>query len=309
MSCCATVSTSEVGIVERFSRFVRLANPGLTCICPCIESVRHVSLRIRQLLVAVETKTKDNVFVKMEIAVQFQVSDPFKAYYTLQYPEDQIRAHVCDVVRGSVPKVSLDGVFEVKDEIAHAVKESLSRSLADSGYSVMSTLVTDIEPDAEVKRSMNSINAAQRLRLAAVEKGEADKILQVKAAEADAERKYLDGAGVARQRKAIMDGLGEAVTTFMESVPNADSKTVLDLMVIMQHFDVMREVGSHGRSSIFIPYGPGAVSSLAEQVRNGILSADMVTTTTVQPVAPTTSSTTTVMARPANSIPHALQGF
>eukprot|EP00741_Cyanophora_paradoxa_P000735 tig00000441_g708.t1 len=266
-------STAQEGVIERFSKYDRLAHPGLVWInCCCCETLHVLDLKVRQLEVKVETKTKDNVFVNMKIVVQFKVSDTYKAFYTLAQPDDQIRAHVCDVVRGQVPKTTLDGVFEVKDEIAREVKEALAKVMSEAGYMILTVLVIDIDPDPEVKRSMNAINANQRLRIAAVEKGEADKILQVKSAEAEAERKYLEGAGVARQRKAIMDGLRESVAAFTDSIPGADAKAVLDMMVIFQHFDMMREIGIHGKSSaVFVPYGPGAVHSMADQIRQGIL--------------------------------------
>jgi len=190
------VQQQTAALVQRFGKFTRIAEPGLNFKVPFMERVAgRVNLRVRQLDVDVETKTEDNVFVKVIVSVQYFVLKEkiYDAFYKLDDPERQIRSFVFDVVRARVPKIKLDDVFEKKDEIAIVVKQELAQVMDDFGYGIVKALVTDIDPDAKVKAAMNDINAAQRLRVAAAEKGEADKILQVKSAEAEAESKALSG--------------------------------------------------------------------------------------------------------------------
>jgi len=276
--CFATVEQSNVGVVESCGKFEKLARPGCVCLNPCTESVAgRVTLRIQQLDVRVETKTQDNVFVTVIVAVQYHVLPErvYDAYYKLSAPHSQIQAYVFDAVRSYVPKLPLDGVFESKEEIANAVKTELAKSMDSYGYFIVQALVTDIEPDATVKKAMNEINAAQRLRVAATDKAEAEKILRVKAAEAEAESKFLGGQGIARARKAIIEGLRESVTEFTEAVPGTTSQHVMDLILMTQYFDALKDIGTHGKAStIFIPHSPGAVHDIQGQLRNSILSAD-----------------------------------
>ena len=202
------VQQQTAAVVQAFGKFARVAGPGLHFKTPFVEVVAGtVNLRVRQLDVEVETKTQDNVFVKVLVSVQYFVLPDkiYEAFYKLQSPERQITSFVFDVVRARVPKIKLDDVFEKKDDIADAVKTELQQVMDDFGYDILKALVTDIDPDHKVKEAMNEINAAQRLRVAATEKGEAEKVLKVKAAEAEAEAKALSGKGIADQRRAIVD--------------------------------------------------------------------------------------------------------
>jgi regulator of protease activity HflC (stomatin/prohibitin superfamily) len=211
------VQQQTAAIVQSFGKYNRVAGPGLHFRIPFVEKVAGtVNLRVQQLDVEVETKTQDNVFVRVVVSVQYFVPPDkvYDAFYRLDDPVNQIRAFVFDVVRARVPQIRLDDVFEKKDEIATAVREELSQVMDDFGYGIVKALVTDIDPDAKVKAAMNEINAAQRMRVAATERGEADKILQVKAAEAEAESKALSGRGIADQRRAIIEGLRESVDEF-----------------------------------------------------------------------------------------------
>src|SRR5262249_31771736 len=244
-------------IVQRFGKFLRVAGPGLNFKLPFIDHVAGVvNLRVQQLDVKVETKTEDNVFVHVVVSVQyFVLADKiYESFYKLTDADMQIRAFVFDVVRARVPRVKLDDVFEKKDEIADAVKLELGNVMDDFGYSIVKALVTDIDPDPKVKEAMNEINAAQRLRLAASEKGEADRILKVKAAEAEAQSKALQGKGIADQRKAIIEGLRESVDVFQRSVPGATAADVMNLVLMTQYFDTLKEIGQASRTNtILIP--------------------------------------------------------
>jgi len=233
-----------------------------------------VSLRIQELDVKCETKTQDNVFVTVYVSVQYHVitESVYDAFYKLTNPRQQITAYIGNVVRSTVPRIKLDHVFESKDEIDHAVKDELEKVMTTFGYSIVQALVTDIDPDPRVKASMNEINAAQRNRMAAADQAEAQKILTVKAAEAEAESKYLAGLGIARQRKAIVDGLKDSVVAFSETVSGTTPKDVMDLLLINQYFDTLKEIGAHGKATtIFIPHSPAGVADVASQVRDGFI--------------------------------------
>lgn len=273
------VDQSSIQVIEQFGKYRRMAQPGFNCVCCCIgEQVAGVmSLRIQQIDCRCETKTKDNVFVEINVSVQYQIEreNLYDAFYKLTDTKAQIMSYVFDEVRAQVPKISLDEVFLAKEEIALAIKAELTKSMSGFGYQIIQTLITDIEPAAKVKAAMNEINAAQRLRLAAYEHSEGEKIRVVKAAEADAEAKYLAGQGIARQRQAIMAGLKESVQSFQSEVSEVGSRDVLSLMLLTQYFDAIKEIGVTGKAStVFIPSNPGAVADLASQVRDGILQAD-----------------------------------
>ena len=276
-----TVEQQTAAVVERFGKFRRVAGPGLNLKVPFIERVAgRINLRVQQLDVTVETKTKDNVFVHIIVAVQYMVLGEkiYDAFYRLDQPTVQITAYVFDVVRARVPKMELDDVFERKDEVAIAVKEELSGEMDTFGYIIVQALVTDIDPDKKVKESMNEINAAKRLREAAQERGEADKILKVKAAEAEAESKALQGRGIADQRRAIIDGLRESVDQFAQSISGTTPESIMQLVLMTQHYDTVKEIGASSRSNtIFMPYSPGGMSDLAGQMREALIGANAAT--------------------------------
>lgn len=267
--------------IQRFGQFKRFAKPGLSFKWPLIEGVAGtVTLRLAQLNVKAETKTEDNVFVHLHVAVQYKVveSKAYESFYQLEDAQKQITAFVFDVVRARVPKIKLDDVFEKKDEIANAVRDELAHQMDEFGYLIVKALVTDVEPDAKVKEAMNEINAAQRMRVAATEKGEADRILKVKAAEAEAQSKALQGKGIADQRRAIVDGLRDSVDEFQRSVPGASAHDVMNLVLMTQYFDTLKEIGAaSATNTILIPHSPGALTDLSEQMRNAMIQADQVT--------------------------------
>ena len=276
-----TVEQQSNAVIERFGRFVRIATPGLGMRIPFIDVIRgRLSLRVRQLDVTVETKTQDNVFVKIVVSVQFRVLEnkAADAFYKLDNPEQQITAFIFDVVRARVPQMKLDDVFERKDDVANAVKEELCDVMTDFGYQIVKALVTDIDPDAKVKSAMNEINEAQRLRLAANERGEAEKILKVKQAEGDAMSKALQGKGIADQRKAIVEGLKDSVGEFQKTVPSVSAAEVMGLVLMTQYFDTLKEIGLTSKSNtILIPHSPGYLRDLTEQLRDSIITANQVT--------------------------------
>lgn len=277
------VTQQTAAVVQRLGKFLYVAQPGLNFKVPLIDHVAgRVNLRVQQLNVKVETKTEDNVFVHVIVAVQYLVlpEKVYDAFYRLTDADTQIRAFVFDVVRARVPRIKLDDVFEKKDEIADVVKSELSHVMDDFGYGIVKALVTDIDPDAKVKEAMNEINAAQRMRVAATEKGEAERILKVKAAEAEAQSKALQGKGIADQRRAIVDGLRESVDDFQKAVPGATPQDVMNLVLMTQYFDTLKEVGQASRSNtILLPHSPGALSDIAAQMRNAMIVADQVSRT------------------------------
>jgi len=269
--CLQCIREKEVGVIEDLGQFKRLVGEGPSCILwPLQNVVGRLSLRVQQLDVLCETKTKDNVFVQVGVAVQYKVvtESAYDAWYRLTSPTSQIQAYVFDVIRSTLPRMELDTAFESKDDIAQAVFAQLQTVMKDYGYEIVNTLVTDLAPDSKVKASMNEINAARRLKEAASHQAEADKIRQVKAAEAEAEARYLSGLGVARQRKAIVQGLQASVSEFSDEVGGAKPKDVMDILLLSQYFDTLSSVGAN---SLILEHDPATVANLQQQVGSSFM--------------------------------------
>ncbi len=251
-------------VVERFGKFTSIRNSGLQLKVPLIDQVAgRINLKVQQLDVLVETKTKDNVFVKLKISVQFQVrkDNVYDAFYKLESPQDQITAYVFDVVRAEVPKMKLDDVFERKDDIAIAVNRELNEAMQSYGYDIIKTLVTDIDPDVQVKAAMNRINAAEREKVAAEYDAEADRIKIVAKARAEAESKRLQGQGIADQRREIARGLEESVDVLNNVGINSQEASAL--IVVTQHYDTLQAIGEETNSNlILLPNSPQAGSEM-----------------------------------------------
>lgn len=273
-----TVSTSQVAIVTRFGKFLRVANDGLNVKVPLIDTVAgRVSLRVNQISLTMETKTRDNVFVTIPISVQNKVRPErvFDAYYKLSNPVAQIQAYVEQVILGHVPGMTLDEVFASQSGIAAAVKKELDADMAAFGYEIVNVLVTDIVPDAKVKSAMNDINAAQREQVAAQARGEAEKILVVKKAEAEAESKALQGAGIANQRRAIIEGLQSSIEQFQKAVGGVGTSEVMQLVLVTQYFDTLKAIGESDKTNtLFLSHAPGAAKELSDQILQSILGAE-----------------------------------
>ena len=258
------VKQQSAAVVERFGKFVSVRQSGLQIKIPIIDSVAgRLSLRIQQLDVVVETKTKDDVFVKIKVSVQFKVikEKVYDAFYKLDNPGDQITSFIFDVVRAEVPKLILDDVFLKKDDIAIAVKAELQDAMTEYGFQIIKTLVTDIDPDAQVKESMNRINASEREKVAAQFEGEAQKILIVEKAKAEAESKRLQGQGIADQRREIARGLEDSVKVL--NGVDINSQEASALIVVTQHYDTLQSVGAESNSNlILLPNSPQAGSEM-----------------------------------------------
>ncbi len=258
------VKQQSAAIIERFGKFVSVRQSGLQLKIPIIDSVAgRLSLRIQQLDVVVETKTKDDVFVKLKVSVQFKVikEKVYDAFYKLDNPGDQITSFIFDVVRAEVPKLILDDVFLKKDDIAIAVKSELQDAMTEYGFQIIKTLVTDIDPDAQVKESMNRINASEREKVAAQFEGEAQKILIVEKAKAEAESKRLQGQGIADQRREIARGLEDSVKVL--NGVDINSQEASALIVVTQHYDTLQSVGAEANSNlILMPNSPQAGSEM-----------------------------------------------
>ena len=258
------VKQQSAAIVERFGRYVSTRHSGLQIKIPVVDRVAgRLSLRIQQLDVVVETKTKDDVFVKVKVSVQYKVikDKVYDAFYKLDFPQDQITSYVFDVVRAEVPKMILDDVFEKKDDIAIAVKGELNDAMKNYGFDIIKTLVTDIDPDAQVKESMNRINASEREKVAAQFEGDAQRILIVERAKAEAESKRLQGQGIADQRREIARGLEDSVKVLNNVDINSQEASAL--IVVTQHYDTLQSVGSASNSNlILMPNSPQAGSEM-----------------------------------------------
>ena len=259
-----TVKQQTAAIIERFGKFHSIRHAGLHLKIPIIDKIAgRINLKIQQLDVIIETKTKENVFVKMKVSVQFKVIQDkvYEAFYKLEYPHDQITSYVFDVVRAEVPKLKLDDVFERKDDIAIAVKRELNEAMTTYGYDIINTLITDIDPDIQVKNAMNRINAADREKSAAEYEAEAQRIRIVAKAKAEAESKRLQGQGIADQRREIARGLVESVDVLNKVGINSQEASAL--IVVTQHYDTLQAIGSDTNSNlILLPNSPQAGSDM-----------------------------------------------
>jgi regulator of protease activity HflC (stomatin/prohibitin superfamily) len=258
------VKQQTAAVIERFGRFQSIRHSGLQLRIPIVDRIAgRLSLKIQQLDVVVETKTKDDVFVKLKVSVQFKVirDKVYDAFYKLDYPHDQITSYVFDVVRAEVPKMRLDDVFVRKDDIAIAVKSELNDAMLEYGYDIIKTLVTDIDPDQEVKNAMNQINASERKKIAAQYDGDAARILIVEKAKAEAESKRLQGQGIADQRREIARGLEESVEVLNKVGINSQEASAL--IVVTQHYDTLQSIGEETNSNlILLPNSPQAGSDM-----------------------------------------------
>jgi|TARA_B110000114_G_scaffold180416_1_gene216205 regulator of protease activity HflC (stomatin/prohibitin superfamily) len=259
-----TVKQQTAAIIERFGKFHSIRQSGLHLKIPLVDRISgRLSLKIQQLDVLIETKTLDDVFVRLKVSVQFKVirEKVYDAFYKLDYPHDQITSYVFDVVRAEVPKMKLDDVFVKKDDIAIAVKSELNQAMMDYGYDIIKTLVTDIDPDAQVKEAMNRINASEREKIAAQFEGDAARILIVEKAKAEAESKRLQGQGIADQRREIARGLEESVEVLNKVGINSQEASAL--IVVTQHYDTLQSIGQQTNSNlILLPNSPQAGSNM-----------------------------------------------
>ncbi|HFH9006749.1 TPA: SPFH domain-containing protein [Streptococcus agalactiae] len=267
------VKQQTVAIIERFGKYQKTATSGIHIRVPLgIDKIAaRVQLRLLQSEIIVETKTKDNVFVTLNIATQYRVNENnvTDAYYKLIKPEAQIKSYIEDALRSSVPKLTLDELFEKKDEIALEVQHQVAEEMSTYGYIIVKTLITKVEPDAEVKQSMNEINAAQRKRVAAQELANADKIKIVTAAEAEAEKDRLHGVGIAQQRKAIVDGLADSIQELKDANVTLTEEQIMSILLTNQYLDTLNTFAINGNQMIFLPNNPEGV----EDIRTQVLSA------------------------------------
>jgi regulator of protease activity HflC (stomatin/prohibitin superfamily) len=274
-----TVQQQERAIVERFGKFVRVAGPGLQSKTPFVERVAgRMSLQVEQLNADIETKTKDNVFVHVNLAVQYKVGADSQqvqdAFYKLEDPEVQMKSYAFDVVRSHIPSMNLDEAYADADTIAMHIQETLHRQMADYGYEVVKALVTNIEPDQRVKDAMNNINAAQRNQVAAGAQGDAQKTLAVKKAEGEKETMRLQGEGVAAERQAIAEGLRESLEIIAQQ--GLDPREAMALVALTQYTDMIRALGEGSNTNtILLPHSPSGVGDLMSQIRDGFLTADL----------------------------------
>ena len=262
-------------IIQRLGKFHSVASSGLNMKIPFLDvKAGSVNLKVQQLDVTVETKTKDNVFVYLQVSVQYQVV-PQKvefAFYSLENPHQQIASYIFDEVRAAVPKNDLDDVFEKKDDIAVAVKHNIAEQMSNYGFQIIKALITDINPDTKVKEAMNRINAARRDKIAALEEAEGHKIKVVKAAEAEAESKRLSGKGIAEQRLEIVHGFRTSIEEFQKNLNTVSHAEVMQFMLMTQYFDMLNNIGSNGKnSSIIVPHSPASLKEIQDQIVQGTI--------------------------------------
>lgn len=275
LSSVYVVRQQSVAIIERFGKYQKISSSGIHLRLPLgIDHIAaRVQLRLLQSEIVVETKTQDNVFVTMNVATQYRVNEQnvTDAYYKLIKPESQIKSYIEDALRSSVPKLTLDELFEKKDEIALEVQKQVAEEMSTYGYIIVKTLITKVEPDAEVKQSMNEINAAQRKRVAAQELAEADKIKIVTAAEAEAEKDRLHGVGIAEQRKAIVDGLADSIKELRGANVDLSEEQIMSILLTNQYLDTLNNFADkEGNHTIFLPANPDGVESIRTQILSAL---------------------------------------
>ncbi len=273
------VNQQEAFLVERLGKYKDFRLAGLHFKIPLIDLIAgRASLRVQQLDVKIDTKTLDNVIVQIQVSVQYRIKEDgiYDAFYKLSDPKQQITAYILDLVRSEIPKMTLDHVFEKKDNVANAVRDELAQTLQGFGYETVKALVTNIELEEKVKNAMNEINEQQRLQVAAQAKGEAEKTLIVKRAEAEAESKKLQGEGTANQRKAIVDGLRQSVDEFQKTVPGVTASDVMQLVLVTQYFDTLKDIGANNKSStILLPHSPAGVKDIASHLQESIITGNL----------------------------------
>ncbi|MBP2621363.1 SPFH domain-containing protein [Streptococcus panodentis] len=275
ISSVYVVRQQSVAIIERFGRYNKTSSSGINFRLPLgIDKIAaRVQLRLLQSEIIVETKTQDNVFVTMNVATQYRVNENnvIDAYYKLMRPEAQIKSYIEDALRSSVPKLTLDELFEKKDEIALEVQKQVAEEMSTYGYIIVKTLITKVEPDAEVKQSMNEINAAQRKRVAAQELAEADKIKIVTAASAEAEKDRLHGVGIAEQRKAIVDGLADSIKELKGANIELSEEQIMSILLTNQYLDTLNNFADNPNSNtLFLPANPEGVESIRTQILSAL---------------------------------------
>jgi regulator of protease activity HflC (stomatin/prohibitin superfamily) len=262
-------------VIQRFGKFNRVLRSGFNLKIPIVEGKAGViNMRVQQMDIAVETKTKDNVFVDLKVSVQYIVlrEKVREAFYSLDDPVGQIASYVFDDVRAEVPKMELDDVFSRKDDIADAVRTNLSNSMEEYGYQIVKTLITDINPDQLVKQSMNRINAAKRDKDAMLEEAEAEKIKTIKNAEAEAESKRLQGEGIAKQRLEIVRGFKESVEDFQKSLKDVTHEEVMQFVLMTQYFDTLNSIGADSKNTtLMMPHSPGGMKDFQQQIITGTI--------------------------------------
>lgn len=287
-----SVQTGTVKIVERFGKYSRIAKPGLNWVTCCTEStVGPISLKLEEMRVTCKSKTKDDVFILIQVSVQYQIlpEQVYDAHYKLSRPRQQIEAYVYDVVRSEVPKTTLDEIFVLKERLQTKIREELRKNMSQFGYQIIAAPVTNIDPDERVKRAMNEKQTAVRMAEAEETKAKSEKVDKILRAEAEAEKirieaqaradaKYLQGQGLSRQRTAIIEGLQDSVRQFKEGMPEVETTAVMDLILLTQYLDTLKDIGvANNSSTIFVPSNPSCVKDIVSQMRQGILEGNAAT--------------------------------
>eukprot|EP00746_Dinoflagellata_sp_MGD_P153306 gnl/MRDRNA2_/MRDRNA2_84183_c0_seq1.p1 gnl/MRDRNA2_/MRDRNA2_84183_c0~~gnl/MRDRNA2_/MRDRNA2_84183_c0_seq1.p1 ORF type:complete len:282 (+),score=59.14 gnl/MRDRNA2_/MRDRNA2_84183_c0_seq1:74-919(+) len=266
------VSTGFVGVVQRLGQFTGIQQPGCACYICCVHTVKQVNMAVKPLKCSSQCKTKDNVTMIVDTVITYSIKPDMvkQAVFEIQAPESQMQAYVDNILRSKLPELDLDEAYSARDKMVGEILNELKTAIGPYGFEIMNVLITDLRPEKSVLDAMNEINASRRRREAAIEKGEADKILLIKAAEADGEAKFQSGKGIARMRKAITEGFSESIKE-MKSV-GLEIAPAMHMMMVTQYLDTLKEF-SGANASIMVPHGPGAIADIESQVRNGFLTA------------------------------------
>jgi len=289
--CPVCIPTGSIGVVQCFGKFQGYVEPGLACFCPPFSSIETVSLAVDQIIGNTECKTRDNVTLTVITAVKYRINKKKvkQAVFEIVDPKSQIQAHIDDVLRSTLPSMDLDAAYEAKEQVTRSMMQAVKRAMEPHGYEITDILLTDLRPEKSVLDAMNAINAARRQREAAMEQGEAQKVLMVKAAEADAEAKFLAGQGIARMRKAVAEGFRDSMQSMSQG--GLSPQDAMHMMITTQYIDTLKDyANSPNSSAIMVPHGPGAVKEIEAQVRDGFVSSTHLRPPQQMMLAPTTVS-------------------
>merc|ERR1719499_718929 len=248
------IPEGNVGVVQRRGAYDGWVEPGLIWTCPILHSVTPVSIQTKQDMIHTDCKTKDNVTVTVTTAVQYYVerTKVEEAVFIVEDGRAQIRTGVNNVVRSELPALELDEAYENKDQLRKAVLAKIQPEMQKVGFYIRDILITDLHPDRTVLQSMNAINASQRQRQAAVEQGEAQKVLLVKKAEAESESKFLSGQGLSRMRLEIARGFKQSMDAMADG--GLSAKESMNMLITTQYVDMLKDFAMNpNKSAIMIP--------------------------------------------------------
>ncbi|MDD5770294.1 MAG: SPFH domain-containing protein [Candidatus Gracilibacteria bacterium] len=253
------VTPQTIKTVEFLGRFTRILRPGLNIIIPIIEITRHQDLFRKNFAVEVDGITSDNVTVYVGLNVVFFVQDDkndttdgsiYKSVYSINDPRTLMASTIDEQLRAMVSTFGHKEIFNKREEIGQSIEENLREKLSQFGYTLDSIQVRSIKLEANVTAAMNKVVESSKLKEAAQNEGEAEKIMQVKRAEADKEAKILIGQGMAGQRMEIAKGFKESVDLIMSSDKSLTGDKILKFLLDSSRIETLGNIGNSDKTKL-----------------------------------------------------------